>query len=148
MNQRSCPMSGFTNNFKDRESRSRSGMWKLTPALWSNFIRPHGWPLLDQSWRYATGGKCLRTILKYMIFLFWHYYGKYLSKFLMTGLSLLCDGILIFLSVLSFGIKNYFWIYCIFVWAHDSFSFCLLKCLYIFYWLNNILLSHFLILVI
>lgn len=44
-----------------------------------------------------------------------YYYGKYLSKFLMTGLSLLCDGILIFLSVLSFGIKNYFWIYCIFV---------------------------------
>ena len=37
-----------------------------------------------------------------------YYYGKYLSKFLMTGLSLLCDGILIFLSVLSFGIKNYF----------------------------------------
>lgn len=76
------------------------------------------------------------------------YYGKYLSKFLMIGLSLLCDGILIFLSILSFRIKNYFWIYYIFVWEHDSFSFCLQKCLYIFYWLcywlNNILLSHFL----
>lgn len=48
------------------------------------------------------------------------YYGKYLSKFLMIGLSLLCDDILIFLSILSFRIKNYFWIYYIFVWEHDS----------------------------